>query len=260
MSSVFNAYARYYDLLYCDKDYAGEAAYVDRLIQRHRSGTRSLLELGSGTGKHARLLAEKGYEVHGVERSADMLAIAQAAPFGAPSSGLRPPTFSQGDLRDVRVGKPFEAVISLFHVISYMPANADLLKAFATARAHLVPGGLFVFDFWYGPAVLSERPAVRVKRMEDDRLAVTRLAEPVLNTEACQVEVNYHLFLRDKAADRVEEIRETHLMRYLFLPEVEHLLASSGLGLRHAEEWMTGQTASPSTWGVCVVAEAMEAR
>ena len=56
--AVFDAYAAYYDLLYKDKDYAGETEYVHRLIQRFNPGAKSILELGSGTGKHARLLAE----------------------------------------------------------------------------------------------------------------------------------------------------------------------------------------------------------
>jgi methylase of polypeptide subunit release factors len=65
--SVFGAYARYYDLLYRDKDYAAEAQYVHRLIQSHALGARSILELGCGTGAHAVLLAGEGYRIHGVD-------------------------------------------------------------------------------------------------------------------------------------------------------------------------------------------------
>lgn len=50
---IFNTYAAYYDLLYRDKDYVGEAAYVHDLIQHHAPGAQEVLELGSGTGGHA---------------------------------------------------------------------------------------------------------------------------------------------------------------------------------------------------------------
>ncbi len=72
--SVFDEYARYYDLLYRDKDYQAEADYVAGLIQRFNPKAQSILELGSGTGIHAALLAEKGFTVHGIERNAEMLA------------------------------------------------------------------------------------------------------------------------------------------------------------------------------------------
>ena len=48
--SVFNEYARYYDLLYRDKDYVGEVEYVHRLLQAHAPGAQSLLNLGCGSG------------------------------------------------------------------------------------------------------------------------------------------------------------------------------------------------------------------
>ena len=52
-SSVFSSYARYYDLLYRDKDYAAEAEYVASLIRKFHPAARSIIELGSGTGIHA---------------------------------------------------------------------------------------------------------------------------------------------------------------------------------------------------------------
>jgi predicted TPR repeat methyltransferase len=50
--TIFKAYARYYDVLYATKDYAEEAAYVLRIIQRHRPEARTVLDLGCGTGAH----------------------------------------------------------------------------------------------------------------------------------------------------------------------------------------------------------------
>jgi len=71
-SSVFSDYARYYDLLYRDKDYVAEAEYVAGLIHKFHSSTRNILELGSGTGIHASLLAEEGFTVPGIERSPEI--------------------------------------------------------------------------------------------------------------------------------------------------------------------------------------------
>ena len=60
--TVFAGYSRYYDLLYRDKDYAGESRYV---AHRSRSGAivRSVMEIAGGTGAHAAELARQGYDV-----------------------------------------------------------------------------------------------------------------------------------------------------------------------------------------------------
>ena len=241
MSEFSAPYARHYDLLYADKDYAAEAAYVRDLLKRWPPGGTRLLELGSGTGRHANLLAGMGYSVHGVERSAAML---EAASRGA-AAGCQ---FSLGDLRTVRLGQTFDAVLALFHVVGYQTTNDDLAAAFATARTHLKPGGVLLFDYWYGPAVLTQRPAVRIKRASDAALEVTRLTEPDLLPNKDVVKVNFHLFVRNKATGDVSEHREEHHVRYLFLPELECLLAHHGLKLEHSEEWMTGRPLATDTW------------
>jgi SAM-dependent methyltransferase len=66
--SSFRQYSAYYDLLYAEKDYAAEADYVAAALRRADPGVRRILELGSGTGRHGRLLSARGFEVEGVER------------------------------------------------------------------------------------------------------------------------------------------------------------------------------------------------
>lgn len=253
---VFGAYSRYYNLFYKDKDYAGEAGYVHDLIQKHRPAAKSVLDLGCGTGRHDLLLAERGYETTGVDLSADMLAVAMA-PISSldalPSSGASL-SFHQGDIRSIRLDRRFDAVVSLFHVISYQATNEDLRQAFSTAREHLAPGGVFIFDCWYGPAVLTDRPAVRVKRLEDEAVAVTRIVEPAMQPNENLVDLHYEVQVRDQASGAVETFREVHRMRYLFRPEIELLLSEAGLQLVEASEWMTGRPLGFDTWGVCFVA------
>ncbi len=113
--------------------------------------------------------------------------------------------------------------------------------------------GVFIFDVWYGPAVLTDRPVVRVKRMEDDEIKVTRLAEPVLHPNENRVDVNYHVFVRDLESGVVNELRETHVMRYFFRPEIELFAAQNGFRLLNAEEWLSGKAPGEDTWGVCFV-------
>lgn len=262
---VFGAYSQYYDLLYRDKDYAAEVTYISGLIERERAGSRTVLDLGCGTGRHDFLLAERGYQVTGVDISTEMLDVAQAERArrlaAEPSQQL--PRFVQGDVRSVRlstgssseqVTERFDVVVSLFHVMSYQVTNEDLLAGLRTLREHAKPDALIVFDAWYGPAVLSERPAVRLKRLKGEGLEVTRLAEPVLHPNQNLVDVNYQIFVHDQQAQRTEELRETHRMRYLFVPEVQAALEAVGLRLERACEFATERELGCATWNALFVA------
>jgi SAM-dependent methyltransferase len=251
--SVFGNYARYYDLLYRDKDYVGEAQFIHRLIQTHAPNAQNILELGCGTGNHAVLLAKEGYQIHGVDFSQEMLQKADSRLSQLPLDLGSKLKFYCGDIRQVRLNQTFDVVISLFHVISYQIANEDLLATFATVKEHLKPGGIFIFDVWYGPAVLSEPPTIRVKRLEDEKIFVTRIAEPVMHPNENLVDVNYQVFIRDKISNIVEELQETHHMRYLFKPEVELLLREFQMQIIAFCEWMSDRKAGFDTWGVCFI-------
>lgn len=253
--SVFGNYARYYDLLYRDKNYLEETLFIHHLLQTYAPEAVSILELGCGTGAHAVHLAEKGYSIYGVDMSEQMLAKSRDRATTLPSDIAARLQFSQGDIRDFRISQQFDVVISLFHVMSYQATNQDLLNAFKTAKAHLKEGGLFIFDCWYGPAVLSEQPATRIKRLEDTEISVTRLAEPVLHSGRNTVDVHYQVFVRDKQTDVVEELQEVHSMRYLFHPEIELFLELAGLKLIHSGEWMTDSSAGLDTWSVHFLAK-----
>jgi len=248
--AVFNAYSRYYDLLYRDKDYPGEAAYIHSLLTRHGVSQGDLLEFGSGTGKHGRLLAGLGYRVHGIERSSEMV---------AQSSQTGDFTCQQGDICAIDLGRTYAAVLSLFHVISYQTTNAAAQAVFARAAAHLEPGALFVFDVWYSPAVYAQRPVVRVKRMADDQIEITRLAEPVIYPNKNRIDVNYTVFVQDRASGAVETLTETHPMRHFSLPELDLLAAGAGFERLAAEEFLTGHTPGEATWGVCLVLRRVDA-
>jgi SAM-dependent methyltransferase len=254
MSVNFDEYSEYYDLLYADKDYFSEVAYIKKLINTSASKKiSSILELGCGTGVHACLMASEGVEVLGVDLSSDMLKIAskRASKVGSVSGSVN---FEHGDARTYRANKKFDAVTSLFHVVSYQTTESDLLSLINTAFSHLEQGGLFIFDFWYGPAVLSKGPEVRVKNLENNSLKVTRIARPILHDDINVVDVNYLMYVHNKNNKKITVIEETHKMRYLFLVELSRLLNLVGFDIVKSEEWMTGMRPSLDSWSVCVVA------
>jgi SAM-dependent methyltransferase len=253
MNKVFADYSQYYDLLYGDKDYHAEAQYVASKLREHRPALRSVVEFGSGTGRHGRLLARAGFDVVGIERSATMLA--QSARVAANEGPVSPGDFAavEGDVRSHTVPGPFDAAISLFHVVSYQTGNDDVLALFRNAAGHLVADGIFLFDVWYGPAVLTLRPETRVKRMANDWMRVTRIAESTLLADKNCVEVNFDVFIEDLLTGGFKRLQEQHLMRYFTTPEIALLAENAGFCVVEAEEWLTRKPPSTNTWGVCYV-------
>lgn len=251
-TEAFGAYADVYDALYADKDYESEVRFVTDVFSEYgvKAGA-AVLDLGCGTGGHAIPLARRGYHVTGVDLSPEMVAQAIAKAERA----LVPAEFTVGDVRDVRLDRTFDAVVSMFAVLSYQLTDADLEAAFETVARHLAPGGLFVFDVWFGPAVLSQRPEPRTKTVAtSDGGAITRVATPELDVVDQTVRVDYEIS-RSRAGVVLDSGRESHTVRFFFVREVRRLLASAGLELLAFGPFMDlSRRPTTDDWYISVVA------
>jgi SAM-dependent methyltransferase len=231
MTEMFGSvYADAYNSLYADKDYSAECDLIERLFEQYsESDVSSVLDLGCGTGCHALPLSRNGYEVVGVDRAATMLASAEKSVAAADVASSRV-RFEKGDIRSINLGRTFDAALMMFAVLGYQIENEDILAALRTARRHLRVGGLLILDYWYGPAVLRERPSDRVKIIQTESGRILRTASGALDTSRHTCAVRFHLWqLRD---DRlIAETEETHMMRFFFPQELKFFLDCSGLRL-----------------------------
>ena len=258
--TTFQQYASYYDLLYGDKDYDGEAAFVADIIASQAAGARSILDLGCGTGLHALSLARRGYSVTGIDLSLDMVRYARRR-----LSNTTLPTgtfvsFDQGDIRTTRLKETFDVVTSLFHVMSYQTTDDDLLTSMATAAEHLKPNGLFIFDYWYAPSVLDDPPTMRVKCMEDEVIRVTRLAEPSMHPKKNLIDVHYEMTIEDRTTGKIERLHEDHRMRYFSDRDISRSLKMVGLEPIKSGECPISQPAGRRNWSAYVAARLQGAR
>lgn len=211
---IFNKYAKYYDLFYREKDYAAEVDFVIKV--GGFQPPMSILDLGCGTGGHVLPLAQRGFQVTGIDLAEEMIGQAKQR---ALEGGIHA-DFFRGDLRSLDLGKKFDAVISMFAVMGYQTENEDLYSAMRVARKHLKSDGLFIFDAWFGPAVMRERPETRVREIADGQQRIIRIASPELDSLRNTVTVHYQV-LRLLDNQVMDETRESHKMRFLFAPEIE---------------------------------------
>lgn len=254
--SLFGKYADFYDLLYQDKDYRAECDAIEEMFGKY-SKTRisSVLDLGCGTGNHAFILHDRGYKVVGIDRSESMLSHAKRK-----LSKLKEKKnirFQKGDLRTWKAEEKFDAVIMMFAVLGYQITNEDVLKALSNARKHLDLAGLFIFDVWYGPGVLRQKPSKRVKTANTSGGKIKRLATSELDTFKHTCTVHYTtLFTKDKSG--VKTVKEDHQMRYFFPQEIKLFLKISGLELIKLGAFPNWKNEpNEKTWNVLGVARAV---
>ena len=252
-SEIFAKYAAAYDVLNTDKDYESECDFLGKVFQSYGRGEiRHILDLGCGTGGHAIPLARRGYKLFGIDRSPQMLADARKkAKAERLSEQLR---FKTGNIQNLDLCESFDAVICMFNVLGYQTSNEALFATLRTVSKHLRPDGLFICDFWYGPAVLKQRPTDRVKIIQKGGDRIIRLCKPKIDIQTHIVNVFYHL-LHLRENNLVEETEEKHSIRFIFKPEIEFLMSQVGLSLVHFCSFSRlDQNTGEGTWNVSVIA------
>jgi SAM-dependent methyltransferase len=244
--SPFEVSNTYYDLLYAEKDYAGEAGYVTKIIATLKPGAKEIVELGCGTGNYSEHFCTRGFKVTGIEQSAGMVDVAQSKSI----EGFLPLVES---IATFNLPKKFDVAVSLFHVISYLTTNADIVSCFKQVSNHLNKDGIFIFDVWYTPAVYSQKPETRIKRVENEDIKITRIAESTLLYQQNTVNVNYEIIILSKADNQSQLLKESHLMRHFSTPEIKLFAELAGFTMIQSEEFLTANEPGASTWGVCYV-------
>lgn len=249
MSSAFERYAKYYDLLYLDKDYEAECDLVQGLLRKHsHRDVVSVLEAACGTGGHAVPLVRRGYKVTAFDVSPVMLQQAKAKTNAV--------EFHLMDLRTFDIGGEFDACLCMFAALNYLTRNSDIRTALVNIRKHLRSAGLFIFDFWNGLAVLRILPETRIKTVTGDGVKVIRFVQPELDAFNHICKSHYHL-IATKGDAILEEVRETHEVRFFFPQEIVHYLEETGFEVLQISPFpdLRGPV-NETTWNAVAVARA----
>ena len=243
-------HALLYDAVYRDKDYSAECDIVESIIKNQgKAGPQRVLDLGCGTARHALELGSRGHTVVGVDGSPAMLQVARERLDSSDLAGSV--SLVEGDIRTVRLSTRFDVVTILFNVIGYMLANDDVTRALQTARDHLDDGGLLIFDAWYGPTVLVQRPEERSKDFELNGEVLKRTSNASLDVRAqtCSVSISVE--------GSGEPVHEVHNVRYFFPLELELFLENARFRLVDLTSFPDVENPpSLQSWSVLAIAQA----
>ncbi len=219
--SQFTAIAPHYDALMRGVPYRHWVRYLNQLLKLRKTNPHRVLDLACGTGSISEILASQGCEVMGVDISAPMI---EAARKKAEKKGLNVDYVVDNAATMNLAGPRFDLCVSLFDSLNYILNPDDLARAIHRVFAHLVPGGLFIFD------VNSEFSLINSFFDQDNLYSNERLRyvwrseyEPA--TRHCTVRMRFFLRHRD-GVDR--EFRETHLQFAYREDELRAMLEDAG--------------------------------
>jgi SAM-dependent methyltransferase len=247
-------YANYYDLFYHDKKYKEEAAYAADLIKKRSVGVKTVLDLGCGTGLRSLEFARLGFKVLAIDQSEGMLDAARGHLAAAADISLGVVEFRSGDITRFRAQSRHDAVVSLFHVFSYLVTEEALNQALTCSFANLSPGGVFLFDYWHGPGVRRDPPVVRQKTVENGSLKLEKTTVPEHLPGEHLVRLKVSLQILDKDSGVSKESEESYVMRYWFPDELENALMRAGFSEVCHYSWMARSEPAQTSWQACTVA------
>ena len=241
LNSFQGLHARYYDLIYAQKPYAGEARFVHELLG---GSPGRLLDVACGSGRHAREFAALGWDVTGVDYSPDLLARAREAGIAV----------HEQDMRSLDVpGAPFDAITCLFDSIGYPQDNDGIVAALAGMGRH---GRSVAVEFLHAPAMLASADPVRVRRWElPDGGELLRVSETEIDAAAMTMHVSYDV-VELRADGGYARERERQSNRFFAVEEMRALMQLGGLRVqRFVPAYETGEI-GPDTFHVIAVASA----
>ena len=139
----YEALAKVYDKLNGEVDYAAIAAFYEKVLSQYGITPELVLDLGCGTGSMTLELAARGYDMIGVDASAEMLTKAYERMYSRGQGGI---LFLQQDMRSFELYGTVGAVVSTLDCVNYLTGDGDIDRCFALVHNYLDPDGVFVFD------------------------------------------------------------------------------------------------------------------
>jgi 2-polyprenyl-3-methyl-5-hydroxy-6-metoxy-1,4-benzoquinol methylase len=139
---VYRDFAYYYDLLMNDVPYSKWVSFIKGQIQKYEIDGKKLLDLGCGTGAISIPFAKTGFDVTGVDLSADMLALAHEKAIQEKC----PIQLIEQDMSKFESGEQYDIIGIFCDSLNYLATEEDVIATFQQAYNHLQEGGLLVFD------------------------------------------------------------------------------------------------------------------
>ena len=226
---AYTSFAQVYDLFMDNVPYEAWSNYVEEILAKEGICDGILLDLGCGTGKMTRIMAEKGFDMIGIDNSMEMLDMAREQEYDREEpSGI---LYLLQDMREFELYGTVRAVYSACDCLNYIMEEDELLTVFKLVNNYLDPKGLFIFDMntsYKYEHLLAENT------IAENREEGSFIWENYYDKEEQVNEYDLTLFIKESEDDKEERFlrfTETHFQRCYSLECVKQLLQEAGMEL-----------------------------
>lgn len=227
---MFSSTARLYDLIYSRfKNYGDEVDRIAVLLRELHPAAHALLDVGCGTGEHARLLRERyGYAVGGIDLQPEFVEIARAKnPAGE---------FAVADMVEFDLGRRFDAVLCLFSSIGYVRTLENARRALACFRRHVKDGGVAIVEPWFAPGVLEDG-YVGLHTGEGEGVTICRMSHTEVEGALSRLRFEYLI----GSGTGIERASEVHELGLFTTAELRDCFEEAGFDVTYDGHGLTGR-------------------
>lgn len=242
---AYTSFAKVYDMFMDNIPYKEWAEYVTGLLKEYGVEDGLVLDLGCGTGSLTQILADKGYDMIGIDNSEDMLGIAMEKREETGQDIL----YLLQDMREFELYGTVKAVISICDSMNYILESEDLKEVFRLVNNYLDPGGVFIFDL---NTVYKYSEILGDSTIAENREESSFIWENYYYEDECINEYNLSLFIREGELYRKYE--EMHYQRAYELEEIRGLMEEAGMEFLTAYDAFTRNAPRPDSERIYVVA------
>lgn len=219
--SSYQSFARVYDMFMDNVPYEEWCDYLEGLLKEYKVEDGLVLELGCGTGSMTELLAQRGYDMIGVDNAEDMLEIAFEKKAEADSNSL----YLLQDMREFELYGTVRAVVSVCDSMNYILEEEDLLEVFRLVNNYLDPGGIFIFDM---NTIYKYRELLGETTICENREEGSFIWDNYYDEEEQINQYDLTLFIKEEK-ELYRKYEETHFQRAYEVETVQRLLEEAGM-------------------------------
>jgi len=225
---MFDQTAPYYDRIYAEKDYAGEAERVSSFAAEELGRpVGRLLDVACGTGLHLEHL-RRWFDVEGLDLSPELLEIA--------CKRLPEVPFHCDDMRSFRLEGRFDVITCLFSSIGYLLTLDDVTRALRTMADHLAPGGVILVDAWFTPDEWMPG-TVHAILVDEPDLKIARVCTSLVDGRTSIVDLHYLI----GTPEGTRHVMEPHRLQLYTVDEMMSAFERAGLRARRDETGICGR-------------------
>ncbi len=242
MSEQYTSLAPVYDKLNASISYAAWADYIERQFTKYaQKKPESVLDLACGTGAMTVELAMRGYDMTGIDLSADMLAVARQKCDGIRTA--HPVLLLCQNMADFELYGTVDAITCCLDSLNYLTDKDALTRTFLHAHNYMNPDGLFIFDM-NAPAKFEKVYGLQSYLLEDEGVFCAWQNLYNKRTKLCDFYLTIFTENKDGSWQRFDEEQRE---RCWSLRTVKQLLCECGFELCELSEDFDGTEVSRDT-------------